>query len=326
MKNIENFNFKGPFAEHAENFIRHKRSLGYKYETEKKMMRLFCEFSCQYPVDKCNLSKELIEAWFANMNDVASKTRELRKAIIKLFAEYMRNMGYPAYVVPKQKIRSTNHFIPYVFSHQEISDILRTCDSMKYEWRSKHTQLLLPVILRLLYSSGLRISEALTLKVKDVDLVSGVLTLRQTKTDKDRYIPLSASTLIFMKSYFSEMHSDSEHQNFFFRKYDGGSFCARTIYQYFKKILWKSGISYGGKGKGPRLHDLRHTFAVHSLSRWVYDKKDIYCLLPVLATYLGHSDIRATGRYLRLTAEVFPKLIETIESHCEFVIPEVKTV
>jgi len=178
--------FVGPFAELAENFIQHKQSLGYKYESEKKMLRLFCEFSNQYPNEGCNLSKELIEAWFSGMTDVAEKTKELRRSTIKLFAQYMAELGCTAYIPPKQKVRSSQNFIPYVFTHQEISFILRTCDSMKLVWRSRHTQLLMPVILRLLYSSGLRISEALNLKVADVDLTSGILTLHQTKTDRDR--------------------------------------------------------------------------------------------------------------------------------------------
>ena len=317
-------NFVGPFAEIAEKFIQHKQSLGYKYESEKKILRLFCEFTASYPVEKCILSKELIETWFSEMNDISKKTKELRLSVIKLFAQYMQKIGYSAYVVPKVKFKGNDNFIPYIFTYEEITNILNTCDEMKNEWRSRHTQLLMPVIIRLLYSSGLRISEALNLKIKDVDLSNGVLTLHQTKTDRDRYVPLSMSTLNFMKTYFVEVHSSPDMNDLFFCKRDGSGFATSTIHKYFKIILWRSGISYGGKNIGPRLHDLRHTFSVHTLSKWVEEGKDIYCLLPVLASYLGHSNIKATGRYLRLTAEVFPNMIKSVEKHCATTIPEVK--
>ena len=323
MGNLQYLNFKGPFAEFVKDFIQYKQSLGYKYDSETKMLRLFCEFTENYSIEECDLSKELIEAWFSNMNDVSAKTLELRRSTIKLFAQYMQRMGYTAYIVPKIKITSNNNFIPYIFTHQEIISILTTCDKMQYEWRSRHTQLLMPTILRLLYSCGLRVSEALNLKVKDVDLVNGILTLHQTKSDRDRYVPLSNSTLDFMKAYFFELHPNYKDNDLFFCKRDGSGFTTSTIHHYFKRVLWRSGISYGGKGKGPRLHDLRHTFSVHSLSRWVEEGKDIYCILPILASYLGHSDIRATERYLRLTAEVFPDMISSIEKCCSSTIPEV---
>lgn len=323
MADTKQLNFTGPFAEMAESFILYKQSLGYKYESEKKMLRLFCEFTEQYPVEDCVLSKELVEAWFTDMNDVAIKTKELRISVMKLFARYMQSMGYSAYVIPKIKLKGTNNFVPYIFTHQEIASIFRTCDETKYEWRSRHTQLIMPVIIRLLYSCGLRVSEALNLKIKDVDLNNGILTLHQTKTGRDRYVPLSMTTLSCMKSYFAEIHSSPDENDLFFRKKDGRGYAVGTIHHYFKTILWKSGISYGGKGKGPRLHDLRHTFAVHALSRWVEEGKDIYCLLPVLASYLGHSNIKATSRYLRLTAEVFPQMMKSIEKHCASAIPEV---
>jgi site-specific recombinase XerD len=300
--------FVGPFAELAENFIRHKQSLGYKYESERKMMRLFCEFSSRYSNEDRNLSKDLIEAWFSSMADVAVKTKELRLSTIKLFARYMTDLGCTAYIPPKQKIRSTQNFIPYVFSHHEISNILRTCDNMKSEWRSRHTQLLMPVILRLLYSTGLRVSEALNLKMADVDLSSGILRLRQTKTDHDRYVPLSATALDFMKEYFLEMHSGkADTENLFFRKYDGNGFVARTIHQYFKKILWRSGISYGGKGIGPRLHDLRHTFAVNRLLAWYEEGADVHDMLQILSTYMGHAHFEDTTYYLNASAELMAK-------------------
>ena len=97
-----------------------------------------------------------------------------------------------------------------------------------------------------------------------------------------------------------------------------------TIYGKFSVYLKVVGISHGGKGQGPRLHDLRHTFAVHVLQKWVTGGNDLTAMLPMLSTYMGHKSVSATSRYLRLTAEVYTELLSTIEEKCAFVIPEVQ--
>jgi integrase/recombinase XerD len=85
--------------------------------------------------------------------------------------------------------------------------------------------------------------------------------------------------------------------------------------------LWKAGISHSGKG--PRLHDFRHTFAVHCLKKWVLDEEDITNLLPYLSAFLGHVDLRGTQHYLRLTADLYPKIIASVEQNFSTLIPEV---
>ncbi len=93
-----------------------------------------------------------------------------------------------------------------------------------------------------------------------------------------------------------------------------------TIYQ---RYLTGAGISHGGKRQGPRLHDLRHTFAVHVLQKWITEGADLTAMMPILSTYMGHMGIRSTAQYLRLTAEVYPDLMKQVEKTCSYVIPEV---
>jgi integrase len=120
----------------------------------------------------------------------------------------------------------------------------------------------------------------------------------------------------------AECGMDLLSDNPFFPSRDKGYLSKGGLYDRFRAILFNCGISHGGKGSGPRMHDFRHTFAVHSLGQWVRDGKDIYCMLPTLAAYLGHSNISSTGNYLRLTAEVFPELVEAISKSCGHVIPD----
>ncbi|MDA3938904.1 MAG: tyrosine-type recombinase/integrase [Spirochaetia bacterium] len=96
-----------------------------------------------------------------------------------------------------------------------------------------------------------------------------------------------------------------------------------TAYENFRNILWQSEISHGGKGIGPRMHDLRHTFAVHSLNNMVKQGIDIYCALPILSTYLGHASTASTEHYVRLTVEFFPDLIKLVNPVSKYVLPAV---
>jgi len=110
---------------------------------------------------------------------------------------------------------------------------------------------------------------------------------------------------------------------YFFMAPDRTRLSPMTIYQRYRRYLLDAGISHGGKGYGPRLHDLRHTFAVHVLQKWITEGADLTAMMPILSTYMGHNGIRSTAQYLRLTAEVYPELMRQVEKNCSYVIPEV---
>lgn len=94
-----------------------------------------------------------------------------------------------------------------------------------------------------------------------------------------------------------------------------------NVYHNFRRFLWKAGISHGGKGYGPRIHDFRHTFAVHCLKKWSIEGKDLMTYLPILRVYLGHSTFEETAYYLRLTADVFPDITLKLETLYPDLIP-----
>ena len=94
----------------------------------------------------------------------------------------------------------------------------------------------------------------------------------------------------------------------FFISYTGSKITKGTAYCWFRKILRMAGIPFIGDHRGPRVHDLRHTFAVHSLMKQVRSGRDIYCLLPILSVFMGHKTLAGTEHYVRLTSEIFPEL------------------
>jgi len=153
---------------------------------------------------------------------------------------------------------------------------------------------------------------------------NGILFIRGAKFSKDRLIPMSASLASMFIKYHDLFNPNYRADDYYFRNKTGTPLKRDHVYKNYRKLLWKVGISHGGKGKGPRLHDFRHTFCVHTLSKQVKEKIDLYTALPILSTYLGHSSVGATQRYVRLTVEAYPELIEKVSKTCAFVIPEVK--
>jgi len=118
---------------------------------------------------------------------------------------------------------------------------------------------------------------------------------------------------------------DTSKNSFFFQTPKGGELHGRTVYHWFRKILYKAKISHGGRGNGPRIHDLRHTFSVHSMVKMSESGLDLYYSLPILSEYLGHKSLESTEKYVRLTALMYPDIVKKADKICGYVFPEVTT-
>lgn len=311
----------GIFAPLAYDFLEFKRTQGYKYEGEEKVLQRFCRFTEDYHLEKTSLTKELVLDWISKRENEAAKSRAHRITCVNQFGNYLKSLGYEVFELPPQKHLNVSSFTPYIFSHDEIVRLFKAADNVQPVTQSREMHKLLPVLMRTLYSSGLRVSEALKLKCADVNLHEGILTLRDTKFGKDRLIPMSNTLLNYYRQYYEEIIYWAYDYDYFFMAPDRTMLSPNTIYQRFRRLLLRSDIPYNGKGYGPRLHDLRHTFAVHTLQKWVEAGKDLSAMLPVLSVYMGHKSLKATSRYLRLTAEVYPNVIRQVETTCAHIIP-----
>lgn len=312
----------GVFAKVAEDFVIFKRSAGLKYENEPKCLSQFCHFSKKQGVTKIEIPRSLAEKWIAPRDGEAVSTRSHRITCVRQFAIYLNHLGYDAYIVPELKGLQRESFVPYIFTHDQIASVIKAVDETTPREVARNMHLALPVIFRILYGCGLRVSEVVGLQYKDVNLADGILTIREAKTDKDRFIPLSDSVRKSCIAYADKIWWEKD-SDYFFLAPDRTMISPMTVYQRYRRYLEVAGISHGGKGQGPRLHDLRHTFAVHVLQKWIKEEANLSAKLPILSTYMGHKTVRSTAQYLRLTAEVYPDLIKKVESSCAYVIPEV---
>ena len=313
--------FYSNFKEYITGLILQKRAIGYKYDTEVGILKRFDTFCLQNYNDSEILSKEIVQRWAVRTTTESIATLQSRVVPVRQLSMYMGRLGIEAYVFPKNVIPKGVQYIPYIFSDEELSKFFQASDQCHKHNEVPIRHLLMPVIFRMLYCCGLRLSEARNLKLADVDLTQGVLTVYDSKFGKDRLVPMSSELTEMCKNYVGKVHIFSNDTSYFFPTPDGQSIKLQNVYKNFRKFLWQSGISHGGRGKGPRIHDFRHTFAVHCLRKWVLDGKELNAYLPVLKTYMGHYSFDDTAYYLRLTADMYPHITKRVSEIFGSLIP-----
>lgn len=321
--NEKQFVFNGPYEDYCYQYVEYKRSIGYKFgESALYNLRYMNDFFKRYNMIEPILTKEMAEDYTARRGNEAVKTQHMRMSLIRQFATFMNNIGYAFYVHPRELIPISKTFIPYIFTHDEINRILKVVDNLTPTSVSIHYHLIYPMLFRMLYCCGLRINEALSLRNSDVDLENGVLTVTKAKLNTSRLVPMSKSLTDYCKIYVNKMELNMHGTGYYYPSTDQGKYNRKPVYVKFKQFMKEANIFTDGS-VGPRVHDVRHTFSVHSLEKMVKDGQDIYCALPILSTYLGHRGIESTEGYLRLTNEAYSGIITSLTDLYKDVFPEV---
>jgi integrase len=299
-----------------ERFIQEKRACGYRYRAGAEALARFDRFLSGEGLAQCELPRSLVRKWLAKQPHESAANHQNRACTARRFAVFVVREGYAA-DVPGRFLTAKGGagFSPRILTHAEIQRLLHAADQLTPDAHGPLRHLVMPEVFRLLYGCGFRVSEVLHLRVSDVDLNQGVLTVHEAKFGKDRLVP-PAVALVQRLQRFAAGFGVRSANDYFFPTLHGGPWSMGTIYHIYRELLLRCGIAHGGRGKGPRLHDLRHTMAVHTLLRWYREGADLDAKLPVLATYLGHQSVAGTQRYLHLTAELFPEI--TVRANAAF--------
>lgn len=170
----------------------------------------------------------------------------------------------------------------------------------------------MPIFFRILYTSGMRVSELRLTRIHDINLVEGYITVHGAKNHKERLIPIHPSLTLKCKELKEKIHTDSSEDEYFFMMKHGQPMTLVNVYRNFRRYLENAGISH--TGRGPRVHDFRHTYCVNLLRKWTNEGKDLIAYLPYMRTMLGHEGFEETAYYLKLTAERFPYIKEQMKA------------
>lgn len=263
------------------------------------------------------VTRELIEVWDTVKPYLSNRTKIQRHNTIRSFAAFAYAHDGMSYVPDTSKLKSNSTFVPHIFTADEISRLVNAADSLPYRKNAPTRHLVIPAVIRLLYASGLRVNEALRLKTDDVDLNAGVISVYNGKGGKDRLVPIHSSLAEYLKKYTTQLSKDRE----WFFPSARGHYSSSTIYENFRELLFLCQIPH--TGSGPRVHDFRHTFAVHTLEKQLAEGYDPMVIVPRLAAYLGHKSYRETCWYIHLTIASFPELAQKLDSAFAGIIPVV---
>ena len=327
------FIYRSIFASHFDSFITEKKAKGVKVNQIQWILLEFDKFFYNTLHSVIQINKEDILKWHSTRTNDKKCTIYQKYCLWSQFSLYMCRLGYECYV-PRLPRKSESDFIPFIFTHEQMLTIFNTCDKLRMkEHHAKSILIIIPVLLRLLYSTGVRISEALAIRNKDIDFERHLITLNKTKNRNQRLAPINNSLERALKQYLKYRDKipipNIKCQESHLFVSSAGKPCARkTVLSWFHKILKESNIPYVGNQQGPRIHDLRHTAAVHSLIQLTNEGLDTYCSLPILSTFIGHRKIHSTEYYLRLTQEIYSDVLRqdaTITSGIYSIIRNAKT-
>ena len=326
MCSMTKYVFQSKFATQMASFVKMKTTMGCERRFYEANLYLFDSYLCEYHPNCDLITQEITTGWKETMANNTRGTIYHKYCVLNAFCRYLNHIGYPCYI-PRLPKWSQSGFVPYIFTHDEITRMFNFLDNLRMKQHNGNCHYFcIPALFRLLYGTGLRMGEALSLKNRNVDLESRTILLEITKNNQHRMIPINDSLYVVLLQYTNEKRKlrrlrRNGPDDYFFVSVLGDDMRASTVHNYFKQALHSCGIPRNAGRIGPRVHDLRHTFAVHSLIQQTKAGTDLYCSLPILSVFLGHRDYRDTEIYVRLTIDMFPEIIEKEEQLLENVFP-----
>jgi len=318
---MNRLDFKSVFSEEMDQYLNCIVASGYKEKSYYYHLRQFDRFCTEHGICQPVFSSQHATEWIQRKENEASTTHYSRINGIKQFLRYLNCKGYHVFVTRDISHTQTD-FQPHIYTEDEITRYFHAVDTYESS-RNRKDAIQFPILFRLLYCCGTRINETLGIRKQDVDIDDGIIRLFETKNNCERYIVLSSELGELMKKYAEKCFYLLDDEQYIFTASNGGRLSGDIVYEYHRLFLQKAGIPYLGGGRGPRLHDWRHTFSVHSFKKMIDSGLDMYVALPILSTYLGHKTIYATEQYVRLTMSLYPYIEKRFKDKMDNVFSEV---
>jgi integrase len=291
---------------------------GYRFKVQERVLRQFADHFRREGYSDGSITKEAIDGFLYDRH-LRSSTIRRNELTIRQLTEHAQGAGWDAYTPAAATYVRVAHQPPYVLTDDEVRRFFGAIDSQALSSYSNKA-LVDPVLFRVLYGTGLRVSEALKLTLADVDSAAGTLRIRDSKNGAGRTIPIADRLAETVRAYMMAAHPAPEHSDYvFYARGPGRPINQATIYTRFRGYLADAGIPHFVGGPHP--HSLRHGFAVANLRRWAVSGADLAAMLPYLACYMGHADLRGTQYYLRLTADAYPDVMAKAQVRFGYVIP-----
>lgn len=291
---------------------------GYRFKIQERILRQFADHCRREGYPDGSIIKEAVVGFLYDRHLRQSTIRRNEVALRQL-AGHARAFGWQAYMPATATPVRVRHQAPYVLTDEEMCRLFTAIDTQPMSSYSNKA-LVDPVLFRVLYGAGLRVSEALKLTLADADTSTGTLRIRDSKNGESRTVPVTPRLATTLECYITAAHPAPESSDYvFYSLASGRPISQSTVYTRFRGYLADAGIPHFEGGPHP--HSLRHGFAVANLRRWAVEGADLAVMLPYLACYMGHADLRGTQYYLRLTADAHPEVIAKAQIRFGYTIP-----
>jgi len=315
--------FTSAFGGRINDFICQKQAVGYPYQSSAQILRHFDLLAAEKFPHEQTVTKEMCDAWIRHKPGEHPNGLLRRVTPIRQLSKYLRGLGYDAYIIPDHIPSKQIKYEAHIYTVAELKAFFNAVDQCLPSPFSPTRRYVIPVIFRLLYCCGLRSSEVRLLAKEDVDLKTGKITIRESKGWKARIIYMSDDLREICVEYDSRIESIHPGRPVFFPNKDGDFYSDGAIDQWFHEFWDKLPESKAIAGNRARVHDYRHSYAVHRLNQWVRDGQDINALYPYLSEYMGHSNYADTDYYLSLVEEFYPEMEQRLSSINDGILPEV---
>ncbi len=315
--------FRSPLAHRLQAFWESRSAGGHCGFATHRLLRYLDDFLVGELEPGDTVTQEVAQRWIKSIEHLSAGSRVNRISVLRQFCLYLRYFDRRTCLIHRVFIPRRSRLVPHIYSRREVGRIMAAAKRIGPEGSLRPAVVV--TLVGLLFSTGLRIGEALKLTLADIDLDHRLLCIRRTKFRKSRYVPLSPSTAHQVGAYLRRRRRAgcaSSSSSPVFVDLRGEKMSPANFSNLFLAILRKLGLRGPRGERGARVHDARHTFCVHRLLAWHRSGANLLAKLPALATYLGHTSVSGTQTYLHATAE----LLESVGArfHAHFAIPPTK--
>lgn len=297
------------FKDDIAQFIELKRICGFSYDAGKGTLMDFDNFCITNEMDNGVLDRELVTAWSQQLPSECINTRNARVSVVRQFALFLTSKGRSAYI-PK-RMRSQPISPPHVLSDEELKGFFDVVDAyVSPEHHLYRFSLVYPVLFRMLYSCGMRLAEACSLRCESIDLDSSEITILHSKGDKDRKIFMSEDLRALCVSYDQKMGCILPDRQWFFPALDASKHINKTMISNKFKKFWSMTPYAGTVDRQPTAHCLRTTFVVNRVNKWIQEGRTLENCLPYLCRHLGHASVANSWYYYHVVEKALPIILD----------------
>lgn len=282
-----------------------------------RSLKNFDTFCTENYLNENILTQEMIDIWCLKKDTETNTSRNSRVRGISSFIKYLNDRKLTNLKLPEKLIEEKNAYIPHAFKNNELTLFFSTCDNYSKNSKCDRNKLILPIIFRLLYSSGLRTVEVRKLKLDNINFETGVVSVEESKGYDQHYIVLHDTMLSLLKDYNNEINKLYPNRVYLFPNCKNTHLNQKWLYKYFKKFWYKNNESRAV------VYDFRHNYAIENINSWK-NTTDFYKNLLYLSKSMGHASIESTKRYYSLVPKIANLFDDATKDTLNYIIPEVQ--